>query len=61
MKYLFILPFLLSSYLNFGQNQKMLKQFLTVENGLSHNEVTAIILYCWIHVFKIQQPQILKS
>lgn len=27
----------------FGQQKDMLKQFLTVENGLSHNEVTAIV------------------
>jgi ligand-binding sensor domain-containing protein len=43
IKYLLILPFLLNSVLNFGQNQKMLKQFLTVEEGLSHNEVTSIV------------------
>ena len=42
-KYLLILPFLLNSFLNSGQNQNMLKQFLTVEEGLSHNEVTSIV------------------
>jgi len=43
IKYLLILPLLLNSVLNFGQNQNMLKQFLTVEEGLSHNEVTSIV------------------
>jgi len=43
IKYLLLLPFLLNSILNFGQNQKLLKQFLTVEEGLSHNEVTSIV------------------
>ncbi|MCF6358981.1 MAG: hypothetical protein L3J54_14370, partial [Draconibacterium sp.] len=42
-KYWLLLPFLLNSVLNFGQNPNMLKQFLTVEEGLSHNEVTSIV------------------
>ena len=43
IKYFLILPLLLISVLNFGQNQNMLKHFLTVEDGLSHNEVTSIV------------------
>ncbi len=43
IKYLFILPLLSVSFLDFGQGQNMLKQFLTVEEGLSHNEVTSIV------------------
>ncbi len=43
VKYLLILPFLLISVVNFGQDQNMLKHFLTVEDGLSHNEVTSIV------------------
>lgn len=37
--------FCIISLLNvvYGQQQDMLKQFLTVDNGLSHNEVTAIV------------------
>ena len=43
IKYLLILPLLLNSVMNFGQDQNMLKHFLTVEDGLSHNEVTSIV------------------
>ena len=42
-KYLILTLFLFYSLVSFGQGEEMLKQFLTVENGLSHNEVTAIV------------------
>lgn len=42
-KYLFFTLFLFYSLVSFGQGEAMLKQFLTVKNGLSHNEVTAIV------------------
>ena len=43
IKYLLILLLLLISILNFGQDRNLLKHFLTVEEGLSHNEVTSIV------------------
>jgi len=42
-KYLFILPLLCLVNILFAQNQNLLKNFLTVEDGLSHNEVTSIV------------------
>lgn len=42
-KYLLFTLLLFSTLLSLGQSEDMLKQFLTVENGLSHNEVTAIV------------------
>ncbi len=44
VKQLLLLPFFIfASYLLSGQNVSMLKNFLTVEDGLSQNEVTSII------------------
>ena len=43
IKYSLLFPLLLISILNFGQNQNMLKHFLTVDEGLSHDEVTSIV------------------
>lgn len=43
LKYLLLIPlFLLGEQLS-AQNQNLLKNFLTVEDGLSHNEVTSIV------------------
>ena len=36
-------PLLLLTVLIKGQNNSQLKNFLTIENGLSHNEVTSIV------------------
>lgn len=43
IKYLTIIPFLLVFYFLPAQNQNLLKNFLTVDEGLSHNEVTSIV------------------
>jgi signal transduction histidine kinase/ligand-binding sensor domain-containing protein/DNA-binding response OmpR family regulator len=40
---LFLSFFIFASGLLYGQGSSMLKNFLTVENGLSHNEVTSIV------------------
>ena len=42
-KIIFFLQLLFFSLLLCGQSNDMLKQYLTVENGLSHNEVTSIV------------------
>lgn len=43
-KYILILPVILSAHIVISQNQpNLLKNFLAVENGLSHNEVTSIV------------------
>lgn len=42
-KYLVVVTLLFCESVLFGQNQNMLKHFLTVEEGLSHNEVTSIV------------------
>jgi len=42
IKYQFILPLLFLANILFAQTN-LLKNFLTVENGLSHNEVTSIV------------------
>jgi len=38
-----LIPLLLLTVLIKGQNNSQLKNFLTIENGLSHNEVTSIV------------------
>jgi ligand-binding sensor domain-containing protein len=43
LKYLFLPLFIIISTSIFGQKNDMLKHFLTVENGLSLNEVTSIV------------------
>ena len=43
IKYLFIIPLAFVFYFIRAENPHLSKNFLTVENGLSHNEVTAIV------------------
>lgn len=43
VKYIFVISLVFSINLLFAQNQNLLKNFLTVEEGLSHNEVTSIV------------------
>ena len=43
LKNIFVFPFLILAQLLWAQNQRLLNNFLSVENGLSHNEVTSIV------------------
>lgn len=42
-KLLYVTPFLIIHFLVSAQNNSLIKNFLTVDNGLSHNEVTSIV------------------